>query len=94
MEVGEPYARKVLPRASCADKRNVAQETTLKNDENEPQLPFIPPLDKPRKHASPVTDEAKKAIVWLRSLGHIQSDIAAMLGLNQGRVSEVLTGKR
>lgn len=64
------------------------------HNDNEPLLPFIPPIDKPRKHASPVTDEVRKAIVWLRAKGHLMSDIAAMLGLNQGRVSEVLSGKR
>lgn len=70
------------------------QKLTIEDDHNEPQFPFVPPLEKPRKHASPVTEEVKKAIIKLRSIGHIQSDIAALLGLNQGRVSEVLAGKR
>ena len=60
----------------------------------QPQLPFVPPLDKPRKHASKVTEEIRRLIINLRERGFIQSDIAAILGLNQGRVSEVLTGKR
>lgn len=64
------------------------------DSENQPQLPFLPPLDEPRKHASRVTDEVKRLIFSLRERGFIQSDIAALLGLNQGRVSEVLTGKR
>jgi len=62
--------------------------------DDEPLLSFVPPMDKPRKHASPVTEETKMAILLLRLRGHIQSDIAAILGLNQGRVSEVLSGKR
>lgn len=75
----------------------VAKDATVtdkKDSPKNPMLPFFPPLEKPRKHASPVTDEVRRAILWLRSLGHIQSDIAGMLGLNQGRVSEVLSGKR
>lgn len=41
-----------------------------------------------------LTDEVIRSI-WerLRS-GHFQHDIAADLGINQGRVSEVNTGKR
>lgn len=41
-----------------------------------------------------LTDEVIRSI-WerLRS-GHFQHDIAADLGINQGRISEVKTGKR
>lgn len=33
--------------------------------------------------------------IWERlSMGHFQHDIAADLGVNQGRISEIRTGKR
>jgi hypothetical protein len=32
-------------------------------------------------------------IKFLRALGHLQHDIAARFGINQGRVSEIMTGK-
>ena len=50
--------------------------------------------DKNRRDRAPMTDEVIR-MIWrrLRS-GEYQHDIAADLGLNQGRVSEVNTGKR
>lgn len=44
--------------------------------------------------APPVTEKMAAEIKYLRSLGFFQHDIAARFGVNQGRVSEVLTGKR
>jgi transcriptional regulator len=41
-----------------------------------------------------VTPEARKIILEMRARGYIQSDIAAVVGTNQGRISEVLNGKR
>ncbi|MFN3726647.1 MAG: hypothetical protein ACK4SZ_10115 [Allosphingosinicella sp.] len=42
----------------------------------------------------PLTDDIIR-IIWARlRKGHFQHDIAADLGCNQGRVSEVNTGKR
>ncbi len=46
-----------------------------------------------RKRA-PLTPETFREIKRRLSLGHFQHDIAADLGINQGRVSEVNTGKR
>jgi hypothetical protein len=65
------------------------------SDDNDSQLefPFIV-NGKPRKAASPITDEAKAIIFEMRAKGFIQSDIAAVVGTNQGRVSEVLRGLR
>ena len=48
----------------------------------------------PRPAATPITDEIKRIIFEMRSKGYIQSDIAASIGANQGRVSEVLRGLR
>lgn len=49
--------------------------------------------NKKRIRAS-LTDETIRS-VWARlRLGHHQHDIAADLGLNQGRISEINTGKR
>lgn len=50
---------------------------------------------KPRRRyrapmAPPTYDEMRRRL----ALGDLQQDIAADLGLNQGRVSEVKTGKR
>jgi hypothetical protein len=43
---------------------------------------------------TPLTDDVIR-VIWKRlRLGEFQHDIAADLGLNQGRVSEVNTGKR
>lgn len=41
-----------------------------------------------------LTDEVIRNIWERLRVGHFQHDIAADLGLNQGRVSEVNTGKR
>jgi hypothetical protein len=46
-----------------------------------------------RKRAK-LTDETIRAIWERLCSGHIQHDIAADLGINQGRISEVNTGKR
>jgi hypothetical protein len=63
------------------------------DDDDQLQFPFIV-NGKPRKAASPITDEAKAVIFKMRAEGFIQSDIAAVIGTNQGRVSEVLRGLR
>jgi predicted transcriptional regulator len=47
-----------------------------------------------RKCSPKVTAVMAEQIRRLRKLGMMQHDIAAKLGVNQGRVSEVLTGKR
>jgi transcriptional regulator with XRE-family HTH domain len=48
-----------------------------------------------RTPSTPVTPEmAAKIKAMRKSLGLFQHQIAAVLGMNQGRVSEVLTGKR
>jgi len=41
-----------------------------------------------------LTDEVIRIIRERLKMGHFQHDIAADLGINQGRVSEVNTGKR
>lgn len=41
-----------------------------------------------------LTDEVIRLIRERLNLGHFQHDIAADLGINQGRVSEINTGKR
>ena len=46
-----------------------------------------------RKPSPPVTVELAAEIRRLRAVGLYQHQIAAVLGLNQGRISEVLTGK-
>ena len=49
----------------------------------------------PIKPTPPMTAElASKAITLVRVLGLKQHQAAAILGLNQGRISEVITGKR
>ncbi len=63
------------------------------DDDNQPEFPFIV-NGEPRKAASLITDEAKAIIFKMRAEGFIQSDIAAAIGTNQGRVSEVLRGLR
>jgi transcriptional regulator with XRE-family HTH domain len=48
-----------------------------------------------RKDSPPVTAEMAAIIKYLRvKLGLYQHQIAALLGINQGRVSEVMAGKR
>jgi hypothetical protein len=50
--------------------------------------------DKKGRARAKLTDEIIR-IIWERLLGgDYQHDIAADLGLNQGRVSEIKTGKR
>ena len=49
---------------------------------------------KGRRTRAKLTAEIKAEIRRRLSLGHYQHDIAADLGLNQGRISEVNTGKR
>lgn len=51
-------------------------------------LPF------PRKRSPRLTMEMADKIRILARIGMMQHDIAAQVGVNQGRVSEVLTGKR
>lgn len=48
----------------------------------------------PRRNRAKLTDEIIRNI-WRRlRMGEYQHDIAADLGINQGRVSEVNTGRR
>lgn len=47
-----------------------------------------------RKNSPTVTPEMAALIKFLSGMGLYQHQIAAILGINQGRVSEVLTGKR
>lgn len=46
------------------------------------------------RYRAPLTDETIYEIRRRLASGELQHDIAADLGLNQGRVSEVKTGKR
>lgn len=48
----------------------------------------------PRKRSPRLSKAMADRIRSLRRLGMMQHDIAAKIGVNQGRVSEVLTGKR
>lgn len=48
----------------------------------------------PRRKRSPMTAETYRIIRERLAKGDFQHDIAADLGINQGRVSEVKTGKR
>lgn len=52
---------------------------------------YVRPADRVR---AKLTDETIREIKRRIALGHMQHDIAADLGINQGRVSEVNTGKR
>ena len=54
------------------------------NDDKQLVFPFM--IGAPRPAATPVTDEVKRIIFVMRSRGYIQSDIAAAIGTNQGRV--------
>jgi transcriptional regulator with XRE-family HTH domain len=50
--------------------------------------------DKKRRNRAKLTDEIIR-VIWKRiRLGEYQHDIAADLGINQGRISEIKTGKR
>ena len=46
-----------------------------------------------RRSSPPVTPTMAAKIKFLRALGHVQHNIAARFGINQGRVSEVVNGK-
>jgi predicted XRE-type DNA-binding protein len=46
-----------------------------------------------RTASPPITAEIKAKILELLGVGLYQHQIAALLGINQGRVSEVKTGK-
>jgi hypothetical protein len=63
------------------------------DDDTQLEFPFVV-NGKPRKAASPITEEAKAIIFKMHAKGFLQSDIAAVIGTNQGRVSEVLRGLR
>lgn len=58
------------------------------NNETGKIVPF------PRKRSPRLTREMADKIRSLARIGMMQHDIAAQVGVNQGRVSEVLTGKR
>lgn len=47
-----------------------------------------------KRERAPLNDQTIREIKRRLALGHFQHDIAADLGINQGRVSEVKTGKR
>jgi hypothetical protein len=47
-----------------------------------------------RRSSPPVTPEMASYIKLMRKLGLYTHQIAAKFGINQGRVSEVITGKR
>lgn len=49
---------------------------------------------RPRRSRAKLTPEIRAEIVRRLALGEYQHDIAADLGLNQGRISEINTGKR
>ncbi len=49
---------------------------------------------RPRTASPKLTEIMAEKIKALKKRGFMQHDIAAMLEINQGRVSEVLTGKR
>ncbi|WP_041535779.1 hypothetical protein [Parvibaculum lavamentivorans] len=48
-----------------------------------------------KRHSPPLTREMAATIKWLvTEEGFMQHQAAARFGINQGRVSEVMTGKR
>lgn len=49
---------------------------------------------KKERHRAPMCEATYRIIRERLALGEIQHDIAADLGINQGRISEVNTGKR
>ena len=49
---------------------------------------------RPERKRAPLDDDTILEICRRLALGEFQHDIAADLGINQGRVSEVNTGKR
>ena len=50
--------------------------------------------DEKRRNRAKLTDDIIRKIWERLRAGHFQHDIAADLGINQGRISEVNTGKR
>lgn len=50
--------------------------------------------DRKRRSRAKLTPEVRTEILRRLALGHYQHDIAADLGMNQGRISEINTGKR
>lgn len=50
--------------------------------------------DQTNRKRAQLNDETIHEIRRRLALGHFQHDIAADLGVNQGRISEVKTGKR
>lgn len=50
--------------------------------------------ERPRRSRAKLTTEIIAKIRERLALGHYQHDIAADFGINQGRISEVNTGKR
>ena len=60
-------------------------------DEN--HTPTVIPFPR-RRRSPPVTEEMARHIRKLYRLGMMQHDIAAHYRINQGRISEVVNGKR
>ncbi|MER8516129.1 helix-turn-helix domain-containing protein [Mesorhizobium sp. M1060] len=56
--------------------------------------PFPPIPLAPRRSSPRMSDEMAAKAKALLGLGYSQQDIATMLGVNQGRVSEINTGER
>lgn len=48
----------------------------------------------PRRSSATLTNKIAAKIKHLASEGHMQHDIAARFGINQGRVSEIVRGQR
>lgn len=46
------------------------------------------------RYRAPLTPETYRTVLKRLAEGQLQHDIAADLGLNQGRISEINTGKR
>ena len=59
----------------------------------EREMPSVQSGTGPRRRSPKVTAAMADEMRRLRSLGMMQHDIAAHFGVNQGRVSEVLSGK-
>jgi predicted XRE-type DNA-binding protein len=52
------------------------------------------PLMQIRKSSPRVTAVMASKILTLGKMGMLQHDVAALFGINQGRVSEIINGKR
>lgn len=50
--------------------------------------------DPAKRFRAKLNDETIRQILQRLAMGHMQHDIAADLGINQGRISEVKNGKR